>query len=256
MKGLNSVYLAWQAPDTKTWYVVGLLTEHEDYYTFSYTKGALKSEKFIPFSGMKDLDKMYVSDELFPLFKNRLLSEKRPEYPRFIEWLDLGSDEVSPIEVLGRSGGLRGTDKLQMFNRVEIENDGYFEHVFFAHVLGYLSQSAKDRVSGLQKNEKLLLCLDCQNSYDGNAVIIRAENPAEILGYCPSYLAKDISSFLKKNRVNLNISVESFSENAPDHYKLLCKLSGKIDSNLINEFMSKDEFSLIAQVKSEYGKVS
>lgn len=246
MKEHKSVFLAWQAPDTRTWYVVGLLTEYKDRYTFNYTKGALKSKKFISFSGMTDLKKTYISTNLFPLFKNRLLSEKRPEYPNFIEWLGLNKEDLSPVTVLGRSGGLRGTDKLQMFSKVDINEDGSFEHIFFAHGLGYLTESAKTRVSQLTNNEKLLFCLDSQNSYDENAVIIRAEKPAEIVGYCPSYLAKDFSSLLKRDKNSINISVNLLSDSAPDHYKLMCKVVGKIDCGLAKVFMNRDEFKLIS----------
>jgi len=72
----KSVNLAWQFPDTRDWHVVGHLTEKKDGYFFNYTNGA-KSEGFIPFSGMEDIYKTYISEKLFPLFQNRLLSPKR-----------------------------------------------------------------------------------------------------------------------------------------------------------------------------------
>ncbi len=68
MTNATSIYVAWQAPDTRDWHVVGNLQEHNSGYIFKYTKGALKSAKF---SDMNDLCETYVSDEIFPLFKNR-----------------------------------------------------------------------------------------------------------------------------------------------------------------------------------------
>lgn len=242
MKDDKSVYLTWQDPNSRDWYVVGLLAEHEQGYSFNYTKGALASDKFIPFSGMTDLNKTYISDELFPLFHNRLLSERRPEYPRFIKWLGLDEDNTSPIDVLARSGGARGTDKLQMFSRVELDSDNKFETLFFAHGLGYLSNSAKERVSTLKKGEKLFLCLDCHNDYDESAIIIRGAGPAEIIGYCPRYLVESISSLLKNNPNDVAISVEALSDDAPSNYKLMCKLSGKVPLELTDSFFSSDEF--------------
>ena len=106
MKQNKSVYLAWQAPESRDWHVVGMLTELPDRYSFAYTAGAAKSAKFIPFSGMEDLGREYVSEALFPLFKNRVLSAKRPEYPHFIQWLGLNQDDASPVAILERSGGL------------------------------------------------------------------------------------------------------------------------------------------------------
>ena len=118
MTNTNSVYVAWQAPDTRDWHVVGNLQERNSGYVFKYTKGALKSSKFTKFSGMNDVRETYVSEELFPLFKNRLLSPRRPEFPRFIKWLGFEDDSVKPIDILARSGGLRSTDQLQIFKKI------------------------------------------------------------------------------------------------------------------------------------------
>jgi hypothetical protein len=245
MEEHNSVYLAWQAPDTREWHVVGMLRQRQQEYTFNYTVGAQASSKFIPFSGMEDVEKTYVSTDLFPLFKNRLLSKRRPEYPRFIEWLGLANEDVSPINVLGRSGALRGTDHLQMFKRIEIKNDGSFEHIFFAHGLSHLPASASERVSNLTKGEQLYLCLDCQNPFDGNAVLILANNPAEIVGYCPRYIAKYINEFLRSDSSSVTIYVEALSKNAPSNYRLMCQLKGKVHPGLANNFMNREEFQLI-----------
>lgn len=246
MKEHSSVYLAWQASDTKEWHVVGMLKQYLEGFTFNYTVGAQVSTKFIPFSGMENLEKTYVSTELFPLFKNRLLSKNRPEYPRFIDWLGLSAENVSPISVLGRSGALRGTDTLQMFNRIEVNSDGSFEHIFFAHGLSHLAPSALDRVSNLKEGELLCLCLDCQNSYDGNAIIIRANNPAEIVGYCPRYFTKYIGEFLRQNSSNISLYVETLSKSAPANYQLMCRLKGKVGVKEANTFMNQEEFQAIS----------
>lgn len=245
MNNENSVFLAWQDPEKRDWYVVGLLGRRQEEYTFNYTKGALSSSKFIPFSGMEDLEKTYISTELFPLFKNRLLSNRRPEYPQFIEWLGLNDEDVNPINILGRSGAQRSTDKLQMFKRIDIDNNGNFEHIFFAHGLSHLSASASIRVSNLQNGEQLYLCLDCQNPFDKNAVLIRANNPAEIVGFCPRYIAKDLEEQLRNCSSSLTIWVEALSKNAPANYRLMCKIKGKVDNKLINSFMNREQFQPI-----------
>jgi len=242
MKEHESVFLAWQEPDTKNWHVVGLLEKRVKGYAFCYTKGAQKSGKFIPFSGMGDMLKTYVSKELFPLFKNRLLSQTRPEYPDFISWLGLSNEEANPMSILGRSGGHRGTDKFQMFKRISVDSDGNFEYVFFAHGLSHLPKSALNRVSNLINGEKLLLCLDIQNRFDKNAVTIRAEEPAEIVGFCPRYLAKYITEALLVNSSNIEVFVEVLSKNAPANYQLMCKLVGKLSVAQQGSLMADEEF--------------
>jgi len=245
MTNSNSVYVAWQAPDTRDWHVVGNLQERNSGYVFKYTKGALKSAKFTKFSGMTDVHETYVSEELFPLFKNRLLSPRRPEYPRFIKWLGLEDESVNPIDILARSGGLRSTDQLQIFKKIEVDADGNFEHYFFLHGLSYLNSMANDRVSELQCGQTLRLCLDLQNEYDGDAVVVRADKPAEIVGYCPRYLCKDIKSMLLNDHKSVSLTVERISDDAPHNYRLLCKLSGTLNSDYKSSLTLQDEFESI-----------
>lgn len=245
MTNSNSVYVAWQAPDTRDWHVVGNLQERNSGYVFKYTKGALKSSKFTKFSGMNDVRETYVSEELFPLFKNRLLSPRRPEYPRFIKWLGIEEDHANPIEILARSGGLRSTDQLQIFKKIEVDQNGQFEHFFFLHGLSYLNSMANERVSELQPGQVLRLCLDLQNEYDGDAVVVRADKPAEIVGYCPRYLSNDIKKMLLNDSKSVTLTVERISDDAPHNYRLLCKLSGVLNSACKSSLILQDEFEAI-----------
>ncbi|MFQ2807267.1 HIRAN domain-containing protein [Aeromonas caviae] len=244
----NSVYVAWQDPESRFWHVVGCLRELENGYLFNYTKGALASEKFTKFSGMDDFNTKYISEDLFPLFKNRLLSSRRPEYKKFISWLGLNSEnasEINPIEILARSGGLRATDQLQMYKPIEIDSEGNIEHYFFSHGLSHLTASSDARVSALKEGEKLYLCPDPQNKYDSSAVIIRADKPAEIVGFCPRFFSGTISKLLHDEPLNLSLAVERISHDAPYQYRLLCKLSGRVSQRNANFHDINDESILI-----------
>lgn len=245
MTNENSVYVAWQDPDTRDWHVVGNLQERNTEYVFRYTKGALKSPKFTKFSGMNDVHGIYVSEELFPLFKNRLLSPKRPEYPQFIKWLGFDDDAASPLNILARSGGIRSTDQLQIFKRIEFDTDGRFEYFFFLHSLGYLGEAADKRVSELKPGEVLRLCPDPQNTYDVNAVLARADSPAQVVGYCPRYLADEIRQMLNMDPTSLTLTVEKISASAPYNYRLLCKLSGNSMQESKSALSLNSEFETI-----------
>ncbi len=245
MTNATSIYIAWQAPDTRDWHVVGNLQERNSGYVFKYTKGALKSTKFTRFSGMNDLRETYVSEELFPLFKNRLLSPKRPEYPQFIKWLGLNDEDVNPIDILARSGGLRSTDQLQIFKRIDVNSSGEFEQFFFLHGLSYLNSTANERVSELQPGQVLRLCLDGQNEYDSDAVFARADKPAEIVGYCPRYFAHDIKNMLSDDPKSVTLTVEKFSKEAPHNYRLLCKFSGKLSFTSQSRLNQQNEFDMV-----------
>ena len=55
----SSVYISWQDPASRLWYVVGRLSEQmEGGFEFVYTKGAQKSKNFIPFPGMSVLERV------------------------------------------------------------------------------------------------------------------------------------------------------------------------------------------------------
>lgn len=241
----SSVYLAWQEPETRDWHVVGALSEAVNgQYEFNYTKGALNAKKFVPFSGMEELNKSYLSNELFPLFSNRLLSSKRPEYPMFIKWLGLDESEKKPVNILARSGGMRGTDHLQMFKKIEIDSSGSFTHFFFIHGLGYLTDDAQRRVNQLSQGEKLTISHDSENNHDKNAAIVRASNPDETIGYCPRYLAKDVIELIDLSE-QFTVMVETTSAEAPTNYRVLCKIEGKLKQRNINKLSENLEYQFI-----------
>lgn len=244
MKERNSVYLAWQDYNTRKWHVVGLLEMRDSDFLFNYTVGARSSNDFTPFSGMEDLTKTYISKDIFPLFKNRLLSSKRPEYHDFIKWLGL-NDSATPIDVLARSGGPRATDKLQMFKAIDVKSDGSFKHYFFSHGLAHLQSSALERVSNLKTDEKLYLALDSQNEHDVDAVVIRAGKPAEIVGYCPRYISSAISGLLRHDSKCVSIYVESLPVKAPASYRLMCRLEGCVP-NEYNNSLQTSEYRIIS----------
>lgn len=81
---MKALYVTWQDPDTRQWYPVGRLIHKDGSYEFTYTRGAKVSKKFVPFGRMLDLDVAYLSNELFPLFANRMLPKSRPEYSDYL----------------------------------------------------------------------------------------------------------------------------------------------------------------------------
>ena len=104
---MNSLFVAWRPPmpDQAGWRPVGRLEHDGGLYRFWYTQGARKPG-FRPFAQMEQLEQVYESDELFPLFANRLLSESRPEYEAYMRWSGFEIDNPpDPILVLGVTGG-------------------------------------------------------------------------------------------------------------------------------------------------------
>lgn len=104
---------------------------------------------------------------------------------------------------------------------------------------------ANHRVSELEIGQTLRLCLDLQNDYDGDAVVVRADKPAEIVGYCPRYLSNDIKKMLLADSKSVKLSVERVSDDAPHNYRLLCKLSGTLNLECKSSLILQDEFEYI-----------
>ena len=65
-------------PSKSGWSPIGRLEFDQATYRFVYTKGARTAVGFTPFSGMEGLEQIYESNELFPVFANRLLPKSRP----------------------------------------------------------------------------------------------------------------------------------------------------------------------------------
>jgi hypothetical protein len=114
---MKSLYLAWQAPSgshrNRAWFPVGRLdasspADDQQRYRFRYTEGARSAERevgFRPLISFPDFQQDYTSENLFPLFQNRVLSPKRPDFPEYIEWLDMTREEADPISILSVSDG-------------------------------------------------------------------------------------------------------------------------------------------------------
>jgi hypothetical protein len=122
---MNSSFVAWRPSTTHSgWRPVGRLQHDGGLYRFWYTSGARKPG-FRPFPGMDSLQQVYESEELFPLFANRLLSESRPEYEEYLRWSGFDpSSPPDPIIVLGVTEGIRQTDAVEVFPCPMPDTDG------------------------------------------------------------------------------------------------------------------------------------
>lgn len=224
----KNLLIVWQNPKNRRWIPVGKLSYADGKYFFQYTNGAksaVESKHFMPFGKMVDLDTRYESKELFPIFKNRLLQKSRPEYKDYLNWLDLSVDNMSPLDELARSGGIRATDNLQIFPIPE-SRDNLYKVTFFSHGIRHLAPSYIERVKHLNQGNRLYLMRDIQNDQDSFALALRTDDPPEIVGYCPSFFVKDFDALIRSNGANnVNISVMRVNLESPVQFRLLCELS-------------------------------
>lgn len=245
---MKILFIAWQDPETREWIPVGRLTRNDDSYIFVYTKGAKRSKRFVPFGWMKDLDSLYVSEHLFPLFANRILPRSRPEFSDYIDWLGLSAEEYDDLDILARSGGVRETDTLEIFPcPVPDQHHRYVGH-FFSHGLRYFSKEQQQRLRSLRVGEQIFLLKDIQNEFDPNALILRSSEPVALIGYCPRYFSAEFSELIDKASPEaVHVTLARVNADAPSELRLLCKITAPWPRNFAP--CSRGNFEPLAKVE-------
>jgi len=229
----KALYIAWQNPDSRSWAPVGRLTRDDSLYKFVYTRGAEQAgKKFQPFGRMQDLHVAYQSDELFPLFANRVLPKSRPEYGEYLEWLGLNEQSHDVMDELSRTGGLRATDSLELFPCPEPDANKNYEVYFFSRGLRHMQADNQERARQLKSGENLYLMRDLQNEFDSMALLVRTGDPISLVGYAPQYYSSEFTQLLKSvGEQDVKVSVERVNSVAPIQYRVLCKLSSPWPAN-------------------------
>ena len=221
---MNKLFVAMQDEASRRWAPVARLTREADQYRFVYTRGCQKMPEFEAFGRFTDLRAEYVSNELFPLFANRVLPRVRPEYGRYLSWL--GLSDADAFEELSRTGGLRATDGLELIPCPEPTEDRRYEIRFFTRGLRHLSAGCQAAIDQLRVGERLYLTRDVQNHVDAMALMLRTADPVRLVGYVPRYYSVDITRLLKRAGADaVAVRVEGVNPDAPLHYRLRCRLT-------------------------------
>ncbi len=248
----NALFVAWRSgePTNGKWGPVGRLEFEKGIYRYSYTRGARSLAGFEPFPGMADLNTIYESEELFPLFSSRLLARSRPEYEAFLKWGGFDPENPpDPIAVLAVTEGQRATDSLELFPCPRPDAAGCYVGKFFLHGLRWVAPVSLERTSRLKVGESLGLMFDICNPKDANAVAVRTcdERERTLLGYIPRYLARDVKDLVRGCSVQtIELKVERVNLDAPLQQRLLCRLTSCWPAGF--QPCDTEEFKPIAEV--------
>jgi len=232
------LFVSWRSPRTRSIHPVGRLIYRDELglYEFVYIRQALNATKegFLPFLEFPDLLRVYLSQELFPLFANRVLPNKRPEFGDYTDALGLTAGTAHPMLILARTGGRRETDQIEMFPipLPDVDTGAYVTHCLIRGIK-YVPQPFVDqRIARLQKDEPLFVMWDFQNEVDPTALAVRTSDHV-FLGYMPAYLTRDV---LKINASCSKCRVFVERVNLPPagvHHRLLCRVEGCWPSGFI-----------------------
>lgn len=229
----NALFIAWRSgePTKGRWGPVGRLEHGPGGYRFVYTRGARSMEGFRPFPDMPELDAVYESDDLFPLFTNRLLSRSRPEYEAYLTWGGFDPNHPpDPIAVLGVTEGMRQTDSLEVFPVPSPDASGRYRTKFFLHGLRWMPLAAQERVERLLPDDTLGLMPDDANEHDPHAVSVRTRDAGDpfVIGYVPRYLARDVRTLCEScSPDTIRLAVERVNLGAPLQQRLLCRMDAE-----------------------------
>ena len=192
----KTLYLAWQDKrQSRQWFPIGRLDADIECarYRFRYIGGAERAQKEAGFPLLMEfpeLDRDYQSSELFPLFQNRIMNRRRPDFANYLHSLDL-HEGASPIEILSANGGHRVTDAYEVFPKLVKHADGSFTCRFFLHGWRHVNASAQKRIGGLNPDEKLYVTLELTNPVTRVAVQIQTTD-YHMVGWAPRYLVEDL----------------------------------------------------------------
>ena len=197
----RTLFLAWQddwqdETQVREWFPIGRLDVgvERSTYRFRYTGGAERACQKVGFPWLLEFPEPlrdYRSSDLFPLFKNRVMSSSRPDFADYLRSLDL-PDNADPIAILSANGGHRVTDPFRVFPKIERHPDGSFVCRFFLHGWRHIGEIARERLDTLQEREELRVSLVLAKPNDTLAVQLQTTD-FQMIGWAPRYLAADLA---------------------------------------------------------------
>lgn len=227
------LFLAWQDSESRRWFPVGKLWWAEDRFRFGYIEGfqtAREEAGLAPLLAFPRPELLYTSEQLFPLFRNRIMNPSREDFDVWLSRLGLqapddeSSREQLLLDILARSGGKRSTDSFEVFPRPLVGDRYRLE--FFVHGLRHANAAARERAERLAPGDPLRLIADLQNPVDPLAVALCTED-LHIVGYLPRYHCADLHAlFGERCPVRAEVMQVNLPPTAPRH-RVLCRMGAE-----------------------------
>ncbi len=229
---MATVFLAWQSPtETRAWYPIGRLEADSAVgpFRFCYVRGAQKAQReagLQPLVSFPDFERQYASEQLFPLFRNRILSSEREEFDDYLRSLDLRPDVADPLEILAITEGRRQTDTLEVFPKIKVDEDGMFRCRFFLHGWRHVTKPAQERIDHLEQNAELRVAIEMNNPATGLAVQVQTTD-YHMIGWTPRYLVIDLVRAIGEAFTEIKATVVKMNPSpAPSQQRVLIEMTG------------------------------
>lgn len=230
--------VAWQHPTVRSIHPVGFLTRTDEGFTFSYIRNVLTVNDFPGLLGFDDLHRTYEAPDLFPLFAQRAMDPRRPDYHRYVNSrLGLEGDP-GPWEQIARSQGYREGDTIQLFPEPTVDGDEV-RCLFLVHGMRHADKTAKtingvritatreqidSALEELERGAELGIFPEPDNVKNPLAVVVTI-SPDHLIpvGWVPDLLVEDLQRLLGFAHVTVTAEHVNGPE-APWHLRLLARL--------------------------------
>lgn len=239
----KTLYLAWQSAQAdsehlngETWFPVGRLdveTGECTRHRFRYTKGAEEASLkagFAPLPEFPDFERDYESPVLFPVFQNRVISRKRPDFAGYVRVLAL-DESADQIEILSANGGKRATDSFDVFPQLDTNSNGDFVCRFFLPGGIHVEQPAGSRVDELHQGDNLKVSLAGKLSKGPVRLSLETEE-GQGVGWAPHYLTHDLVPYVDPQGEYEARVVQVNPPPDPSRQRALIELSGNLGDHV------------------------
>jgi len=219
--------VTWQDPATRAFWRIGVLT-HSDTtgYEFEYITGIEVLDGFVPFLGLDDVRQVYRSSELFPFFAERMMDPGRVGFDAWLQRLHMEAT-ASPMEILAKSHGSRGTDTVQLFAVPRVDDERFTATQFFVNGVRHV-EGASDRIEELKPEQRLSIKEDPENDWDVRALIVTTDGAP--LGFIPGPLLDYVHVLRASQSWGFEV-VQVNPVEMGNHFRLLVQISGQLPAD-------------------------
>jgi hypothetical protein len=235
---IRRLVVTWQHPEDRLIDPIGLLDFDGESYRFGYIRHALDVKDFRPLLGFRELDAIYASDHLFPIFAQRVMDPRRPDYQRYVERLGLPED-ATPWEQIARSQGSRVGDTIQLLPE-PVNDGGTITGQFLVHGVRHVPgrsvtfggrrievtrEEVESALATLSPGDRLDIARQPENKWNPLALMVLAQSVTPV-GWVPNLLLDDMHQLMGRTEVAVTVAHVN-GPDAPWHLRLLARLTAR-----------------------------